>query len=87
MTLTKLKTKNQLTIPQQIVNALNLHIDELFSVNIVDNYIKLTPVQVEPRYTPDELQAIDRAVESQKGKGKTLKTGKEFTKYIKKISK
>lgn len=87
MTITKLKAKNQLTIPNAIVRRLHLKIDELFAVGIEGNYIKLIPVKVEPRYTSGELKAIDHIAENEKGKAKVVKPGKEFSRYIKKITK
>lgn len=87
MTITKFKERNQITIPQEVVKMLDLKPEELLSVDVVDNYIKLTPVSVEPKYTPEELSGIDRIVEAEKGKGKTFKAGKEFSNYIKKITK
>jgi len=87
MTIAKLKAKNQLTIPSTIVKRLHLKMDELFAVDVEDNYIKLIPVKVEPRYTAEELNAIRRLVEKEKGKGKVFKAGKEFSAYIKKLTK
>ncbi len=87
MTITKLKAKNQITIPSAIVKRLHLKLDELFAVDVEGNFIKLIPVKVEPRYTAEELKAIDRIVENEKGKAKALKPGKEFSRYIKKITK
>jgi antitoxin component of MazEF toxin-antitoxin module len=87
MTITKLKAKNQITIPSAIVKRLHLKLDELFAVDVEGNFIKLIPVKVEPRYTAEELKAIDRIVENEKGKAKVLKPGKEFSRYIKKITK
>ena len=87
MTITKLKAKNQVTIPSAIVKRLHLKLDELFAVDVEGNFIKLIPVKVEPRYTAEELKAIDHIVESEKGKVKVLKPGKEFSHYIKKIAK
>ncbi len=87
MTITKLKAKNQITIPSAIVKRLHLKLDELFAVDVEDNFIKLIPVKVEPRYTAQELKAIDHIVENEKGKAKVLKPGKEFSRYIKKITK
>ncbi|MBU0503129.1 MAG: hypothetical protein ABH882_04735 [Candidatus Omnitrophota bacterium] len=84
MTITKLKAKNQLTIPNAIVKRLKLRPDELFAVDIENNFIKLTPVNIEPRYTADELKAIDRIVEHEKNKAKLFKPGKEFSRYLKK---
>jgi bifunctional DNA-binding transcriptional regulator/antitoxin component of YhaV-PrlF toxin-antitoxin module len=87
MTLTKLKAKNQLTIPNEIVKRMHLKEDELFLIDIEENYIKLIPVEVEPRYTSEELKAIDNIVERKKSRAKILKPGKEFSQYIKKITK
>lgn len=87
MTITRLKAKNQLTIPVEIAKRMNLRPNELFCVEIESNYIKLIPVEVEPRYTPEDLDAIDRIVEKEKAKGKVLKTGKEFSAYIKNVTK
>lgn len=86
MTITKLKTKNQLTIPSQIVKRLHLRINELFAVDVEKNYIKLMPIEIKPRYTAGELRAIDRIVAKEKPKGKVLKPGKEFLNYVKKIT-
>jgi len=83
MTIAKLKAKNQITIPSAIVKRLHLKLDELFAVEVEGNFIKLIPVKVEPRYTAEELKAIDRIVENEKGKAKVLKPGKEFSRYIK----
>ncbi|MBU4304947.1 MAG: AbrB/MazE/SpoVT family DNA-binding domain-containing protein [Candidatus Omnitrophica bacterium] len=87
MTITKLKAKNQLTIPSTIVKRLNLKLNELFSVDVEGNFIKLTPVKIEPRYTAEEIKGVDSIVEQEKAKAKVLKPGKEFSRYIKKISK
>lgn len=87
VTITKLKQKNQVTIPQEIVKRLRLKEEELFAVAVEGNYIKLTPVKIEPRYTPQELKGLDRSVEKQKGKAKLFGAGKDFSGYINKISK
>ncbi|OGL39439.1 MAG: hypothetical protein A3C43_06965 [Candidatus Schekmanbacteria bacterium RIFCSPHIGHO2_02_FULL_38_11] len=87
MTITKLKTKNQITLPKEIVKKLNLKPNELFSVAVDGNCIKLIPVELEPKYTPQELNSIDKIVEKEKGKARTVKVGKEFSGYIKKITK
>ena len=87
LTITKLKAKNQVTIPSVIVKKLRLKPEELFAVDVEDNYIKLIPVEVEPRYTAEELKAIDLLVQKEKGKASSFKSGKEFSKYITKLSK
>jgi antitoxin component of MazEF toxin-antitoxin module len=87
MNIAKLKAKNQITIPSAIVKRLHLKLDELFAVDVEGNFIKLIPVKVEPRYTAEELKAVDHIVESEKSKAKILTQGKEFSRYIKKIAK
>ena len=86
MTITKLKAKNQLTIPSVIIKRLQLKPNELFAVDVEGNFIKLTPVKVEPKYTAEELKAIDKIVAQEKGKGKVVKVGKSFSRYLKKVS-
>jgi hypothetical protein len=87
MTITKLKAKNQLTIPSAIVKRLHLRPQELFAVDVQDNFIKLIPVNVQPRYSAQELSAIDRIAEEGKGKARVIKPGKDFSRYIKKLTK
>ena len=87
MTITKLKAKNQITLPSAIVKRLHLKPEELFAVDIEGNYIKLIPVEVEPRYTAEDLKAIDRIVQKEKKGAKVFNTEKEFSAYIKKITK
>ncbi|MFH1287849.1 MAG: AbrB/MazE/SpoVT family DNA-binding domain-containing protein [bacterium] len=87
MTITKLKMKNQVTIPNKVVKILHLKANELFAVDVEEDYIKLTPVEIEPRYTPEELNNVDRIVDREKARAKVLKPGKEFLKYIKRVTK
>ena len=86
MTITKLKAKNQLTIPSVIIKRMRLKPQELFAIGIEDNFIKLIPVKMEPRYTSEELKAIDHIVSREKGKARVLSPGKDFSGYIKKIA-
>lgn len=87
MTFAKLKAKNQITIPNVIVKRLRLKLHELFAVDVQDNFIKLIPVEVKPRYTTEELKAIDTIVKKEKGHAKRFKAGKEFSSYVKKLTK
>ena len=85
MTITKLKAKNQLTIPTAVVKRLRLKPDELFAIDVEENFIKLTPVKVEPRYASGELKAMDHIVDKEKSKGKVLKVGPGFSAYLRSI--
>ena len=85
MTITRLKEKNQITLPKSIVERLHLKKDELFEVDIKKNYIILIPVEVRPKYTEKELEKISRLVKKGKKKAKTVKAGEDFSRYIKSI--
>ncbi|MCK5707815.1 MAG: AbrB/MazE/SpoVT family DNA-binding domain-containing protein [Candidatus Aureabacteria bacterium] len=85
MNITRLKTKNQVTLPKEIVDKLHLQQDELFEVDIEKNYIKLIPVILKPKYSKDDLKTIDKIVEKEKKKAKNIKSNSELSKYIKSI--
>jgi len=80
--ITRLKAKNQVTIPKDIVKKLKLKPNELFEVETEENFIKLIPVELKPKYTKEEIKKIDEIVEREKGKAKSFKAGKEFSSYI-----
>jgi AbrB family looped-hinge helix DNA binding protein len=87
MAITKLKAKNQLTIPKSITEKFDIREGCLFSVEAQDNFIKLMPVEIEPRWTPEELKTLDRIVEKEKGNGIKVKLGKEFSDFVDGITK
>lgn len=66
---------------------MKLHQNEMFSVEIEKNYIKLTPMAVIPKYSQKELAAIERIVEKERKKGKRFKAGSDFDKYVRNLSK
>ncbi|MBU4312319.1 MAG: AbrB/MazE/SpoVT family DNA-binding domain-containing protein [Candidatus Omnitrophica bacterium] len=82
MVITRLKAKNQITIPQSVVERLHLKENELFQVDIEKSYIRLIPVEVKPKYTAKELAKIDKIVKKEKKRVKPHKAGSEFSRYI-----
>jgi len=82
MTVVRLKAKNQITLPVQIIKRLHLREDELFQVDIEGNYIRLIPVDVKPRYTKKDLEKINKLVRKERKKAKSIKAGSEFSSYI-----
>lgn len=82
MTITRLKEKNQVTLPKSIVDRLRLTKNELFQVNIEKNYIILLPIEMKPKYSEKDLEKIDKVVEKGKKKAKIVKAGSGFAKYI-----
>jgi len=85
MTIIKLKAKNQITIPIAVAKRLGLKLHEFLAIDVEDNFIKLIPVHIEPKYTEEELKTIDHIVVKEKSKAKALKPGKEFSQYLKKL--
>ena len=85
MVITRLKEKNQITLPKSIVERLHLKKNELFEIGIEKNFIVLIPVEVKPKYTAKELENIGKIVKKNKKRAKTVRSGKEFSQYIKSI--
>ena len=86
MTITRLKAKNQLTLPTAIIKRMGLKPDELFSVDVEGNKITFTPVDLEPRYTKEEIKAIDRIVEKEKTQAKVIRSVEEWSAYLKELA-
>ncbi len=82
MVVTRLKAKNQVTIPHQVVKKLGLAPNDLFMVEIEDNLIKLIPLDWKSKYTREEIKKIDEIVRKEKKKAKSFSAGKEFSSYI-----
>ena len=85
MTIIKLKAKNQITIPAAVAKRLGLKLHEFLAIDVEDNFIKLIPVHVEPKYTHEDLEIIDHIVAKEKPHAKTIKPGKGFSNYIQKL--
>ena len=85
MTIIRLKAKNQITIPTAVAKRLGLKLHEFLFIDVVDNFIKLIPVHMEPKYTSEELKTMDYIVVKEKSKAKSIKPGKEFSQYIQKL--
>ena len=82
MILGKIKHKNQVTIPSVVVKLLGLRENDVVSFVVRKGQVVMIPVQVEPRYTPEEIKAIDDIVDREKKKAKTYRVGNEFEKAI-----
>jgi hypothetical protein len=86
MTIARLKHKNQLTLPAGIMKRLGAVPNDIFQVDVVENYIKLTPVRIEPKHNQAEADFIEKVFEAEKAMGKPLTPGKEFSNYVKKLT-
>lgn len=76
MTIT-MTSKNQITLPKGIVDALRLHKGSLFDVKVKFNHIELLPLDVQPmEFTDEEYQKLEKLY--QKEKGSAQKVTKKF---------
>ena len=82
MILSKIKYKNQVTIPAQIAKLLGLKQNDAVSFAVKNGQIVIIPLHVEPRYTPEEIKAIDKLVAREKKQAKIYKAGDDFEKAI-----
>jgi len=59
----KITSKNQITLPKEIVEALHLHKGDFVSVKRKDNFIFLTPQTFEDKYPEDLLERVEKKME------------------------
>lgn len=81
MTIT-MTSKNQITIPKGIVDALRLHKGSLFDVKVKSHHIEIIPLDVQPmEFTDEDYERLERLVQKEKKKG-AKKVTPEFIKSI-----
>ena len=80
MTIT-MTSKNQITLPKRIVDALRLHRGSLFDVKVKSNRIELVPLEVQEReFSDEEYEKLERLYQKEKSSAK-----KVTNKYIESI--
>ena len=65
----RVNARNDLHLPVELLERLNLGEDRLLKAEVKGHTIVLIPVDLEPRYTPEELEGLDRLHEAEKRKG------------------
>ena len=68
--------------PCYALSTLKQNLNSAAVPDIKNGQIIIIPVQVEPRYTPQELQAIDKIVADEKNEAKAFQVGKDFERAI-----
>ena len=69
MTIT-MTTKNQITLPKKIVDALHLRKGSLFDIKVTLHRIELIPLEVtEKVFNQDDFKLLDKLVKEEKKKG------------------
>ena len=72
MTIT-MTSKNQITLPKKIVDALRLHQGSLFDVKVQSNRIELVPLEVsEKEFTAEDYKRLDRLVKKERKGAKKI---------------
>ena len=80
MTVT-MTTKNQITLPKKIVEALRLGKGSLFDIKLNHTRIELIPLETkEKEFTDEEYAKLEKLYQKEKGKAK--KVTKEFINNI-----
>ncbi len=70
MTLTlRLNARNDIHLPSEVLKLLNLGHGRILKAELKDNRLILIPVDLEPRYSHEDLETIDKVYADQKKKG------------------
>ena len=72
MTIT-MTTKNQITLPKKIVDALHLRKGSLFNIKVSRNRIELIPLEAqEKEFTDEEYEKLEKLYQREKGSAKRV---------------
>ena len=67
----RVNARNDLHLPSEVLRRLNLGEHRVVKAEVKGNALILIPVDLEPRYSPEELEGLDRLHEDQRKKGWT----------------
>ncbi len=65
----RVNARNDLHLPAELLRRLNLGREKMVKAELRGNELLLVPVDLEPRYTSEELAGLDRLHEEEKKKG------------------
>ena len=65
----RVNARNDLHLPAEVLRRLNLSQERILKAELKGNALILIPVDLEPRYAPEELEGLDRIHEDEKKKG------------------
>ena len=79
----RVNARNDLHLPAELLRHLNLGTERVVKAEVRGNSLILIPVDLEPRYSSDELAGLDRLHEDEKKKGWTrLKTVADIDRLV-----
>ena len=65
----KVNARNDLHLPAGVLRAMNLGRDRLVKAEVRGSALVIFPVDLEPRYSLEELEGLDRLHQDEKRKG------------------
>ena len=65
----KINARNDIHLNADVLKALNVGKDRIIKAELKDNTLTLVPVDLEPRYSKEALEGLDRLHENEKKKG------------------
>ena len=85
MTVTlKINARNDIRLPAEVLRRLNLGNHRIVKAEVKGNTLVIVPVDLKPRYSQEELDALDRLHADQKKKGWVpLKSSKDIDNLLK----
>lgn len=78
MPILKITSRNDIHLPSEMVRALNLGTEKFFIAILKGNSIVLTPVDIEPRYSKDALDGLERLVKKEKERATPIRSRKDI---------
>ena len=65
----KINARNDIHLPSEVLRSLNLGEDRIVKAQVSRNTLIIIPVDLEPRYTHEELEGLDKLHNQEKKKG------------------
>ena len=86
MTVTlKINARNDIHLPAEVLRSLNLGEHRIVKAEVRGNVLVIVPVDLEARYSREELEGLDELHKNEKKKGfKHLKSEKDINDLLKK---
>ena len=79
----KVNARNDVHLPTELLRRLNLGAERVVKAELKGHTLVLVPVDLEPRYSPKELEGLDRLHEDEKKKGWTyVKTSADIKRLL-----
>lgn len=80
----KINSRNDIHLPKEVLESVNLGEDRMVSIETKGNCIILLPVDVEPRYSPEALEGLGRLAAREKAQAVEIKSDKDIRTIFKK---